>query len=173
VPVRCLWPACDSTLAPARNPWELPRTPGGSSGGSAAAVAGGIVPIAHGNDGMGSIRIPAANTGLFGIKPGRGVVPAEIGTDAWGGMSENGPLSRTVTDAALMLSVMANDSSLAAPTQPADSLRIAVAPGSPSPMIGVKKVWRHALADASRVLKNAGHIAVLATLPYAKNQAPL
>lgn len=173
VPELCLWATCDSSFGTARNPWELTRTPGGSSGGSAAAVAGGIVPIAHGNDGMGSIRIPAANTGLFGIKPGRGVVPAEIGTDSWGGMSENGPLSRTVTDAALMLSVMANDSSLAAPTQPADSLRIAVAPGSPSPMIGVKKVWRHALADASRVLQNAGHHMVLAKFPYPKNPAPM
>src|SRR5690625_7775542 len=59
VPELCLWATCDSTFGTTRNPWALDRTPGGSSGGSAAAVASGIVPVAHGNDGMGSIRIPA------------------------------------------------------------------------------------------------------------------
>jgi len=113
VPELCLVPMCDSAFGIARNPWNPERTPGGSSGGSAAAVAAGLVPLAHGNDGLGSIRIPAACCGLVGIKPGTGVVPSSLsGEPAWAGLSENGPLATTVLDAALALSVMADDASL-------------------------------------------------------------
>ena len=114
VPELCLVPVCDSAFGVARNPWNPARTPGGSSGGSAAAVASGMVPLAHGNDGLGSIRIPAACCGLVGIKPGSGVVPgAADGTELWHGLAENGPLATTVRDAALGLSVMAADPGLA------------------------------------------------------------
>jgi len=87
VPELCVFGATDSDFGITRNPWDLGRTPGGSSGGSAAAVASGMVPAAHGNDGMGSIRIPAACCGLVGIKPGLGVVPAELGNGSWFDMS--------------------------------------------------------------------------------------
>ncbi|WP_407271352.1 amidase [Radiobacillus sp. PE A8.2] len=89
---------------PTRNPWNLDYTPGGSSGGSAAAVAAGIVPIAGANDGGGSIRIPAAFSGLFGLKPTRGRTP--IGPDKgrqWQGASVEHILSRSVRDSAAML----------------------------------------------------------------------
>jgi len=86
-----IYPFTDSGFGIARNPWDRRRTPGGSSGGSAAAVAAALVPVAQGNDGLGSLRIPAAACGLFSIKPGPGVVPAGIGADSWGGLSENGP----------------------------------------------------------------------------------
>ncbi|WP_113929252.1 amidase family protein [Bacillus sp. P14.5] len=89
---------------PSRNPWNLNHTPGGSSGGSAAAVASGMVPIAGGNDGGGSIRIPAAFTGLFGMKPTRGRTP--VGPKkgrSWQGASVDHILSRTVRDSAAML----------------------------------------------------------------------
>ncbi|RSD26834.1 amidase [Mesobacillus subterraneus] len=92
---------------PTRNPWNLGHTPGGSSGGSAAAVAAGIVPIAGANDGGGSIRIPAAYCGLFGLKPTRGRTP--VGPNygrAWQGASAEHVLTRTVRDSAAMLDAL-------------------------------------------------------------------
>ncbi|GAA4615939.1 amidase [Saccharopolyspora hordei] len=92
---------------PSRNPWDTDRTPGGSSGGSAAAVAAGIVPVAGASDGGGSIRIPAACCGLFGLKPGRGLVPAgpDRAEQMHGGATD-GVISRTVRDSAVMLDVL-------------------------------------------------------------------
>ncbi len=89
-----------------RNPWDLERTPGGSSGGSAAAVASGMLPIAHGNDGGGSLRTPAACTGLVGLKASRGRVSRgpDLG-DSW--LASDGVLTRTVADTALALDVLA------------------------------------------------------------------
>jgi aspartyl-tRNA(Asn)/glutamyl-tRNA(Gln) amidotransferase subunit A len=88
-----------------RNPWNLERTPGGSSGGSSAAIAGGIVPLATGSDGGGSVRIPACYTGCFGIKCSNGRIPSDptLGMIPWNDTSVLGPLTRTVRDAALYL----------------------------------------------------------------------
>lgn len=88
-----------------RNPWNLERTPGGSSGGSAAAVASGMVPIATASDAGGSIRLPAAYTGCVGLKPSHGRIPAgpRMGMEAFNGISCVGPIARTVADAALFL----------------------------------------------------------------------
>ncbi|NLV67746.1 MAG: amidase [Spirochaetes bacterium] len=89
---------------PCRNPWDTSRTPGGSSGGSAAAVAAGIVPMASANDGGGSIRIPAANCGLFGMKASRGRTPLGPRTgEVWQGAAVEGVLSRSVRDSAAAL----------------------------------------------------------------------
>ncbi|ABB37319.1 Amidase [Oleidesulfovibrio alaskensis G20] len=87
-----------------RNPWDVTRSPGGSSGGSASAVAAGIVPVAHGNDGGGSIRIPAAACGLVGFKCSRGLLSwaPELG-ECWGALATNGVLTRTVRDSAAAL----------------------------------------------------------------------
>ena len=90
-----------------RNPWDLARTTGGSSGGAAAAVASGIGPLALGTDGAGSIRIPAACCGLVGLKPTLGAIPWQQGADAFGNYTYAGPIARTVTDAALMFAAMA------------------------------------------------------------------
>jgi aspartyl-tRNA(Asn)/glutamyl-tRNA(Gln) amidotransferase subunit A len=90
-----------------RNPWNLDCTPGGSSGGAAAAVACGLGPIALGTDGGGSVRIPAAFCGVFGFKPSYGRVPVYPASPAWSHVSHVGPIARTVHDAAAMLDVMA------------------------------------------------------------------
>jgi amidase len=98
------WPITESsTSGVSRNPWSLEHTPGGSSGGSAAAVAAGLVGAALGSDGLGSIRIPAAWTHLVGIKPQRGRVSTWPYADAFHGLTCVGPLARTVEDAALLL----------------------------------------------------------------------
>src|SRR3954451_22952195 len=132
VPELCLYGATDGPHAVSRNPWDTARTPGGSSGGSAAAVAAGCVPIAHGNDGMGSLRIPAAACGLVTLKPGRGVVPSELGFDSWSGMAENGALATTVADLAVAPAALAGEEP-AAPAEPGRPLRIAVSTRSPVP----------------------------------------
>jgi amidase len=92
---------------PTRNPWRLDTTPGGSSGGSGAAVAAGLIPIAHGSDGAGSIRIPASFCHLVGLKPARGRVPNAYGLPDKNILYTCGPIARTVEDAAVMLDVMA------------------------------------------------------------------
>jgi amidase len=135
LPELAIYPMTDSAFGIARNPWDRRRTAGGSSGGSAAAVASGMVPVAQGNDGLGSIRIPAAVCGLFGIKPGSGVVPAQIGADSWDGLSENGPLATSVADAALMLEVMAGVSYAMAGRDAPLRVAISVKPTGPGAVV--------------------------------------
>lgn len=92
--------------SPARNPYDTALGPGGSSGGAAVAVAAGLLPFAPGSDGGGSVRIPAAATGLVGVKPSRGLIPAGTGIDKLAGLTVPGPLARTVADAAMLLDAM-------------------------------------------------------------------
>jgi len=99
-----------ATYGVTRNPWNPQRTPGGSSGGSGSAVASGMVPIASAGDGAGSIRIPAACNGLFGLKVSRGRVPLDPNLEGWGGLAVEGCLSRSVRDTALWLDVVSGGS---------------------------------------------------------------
>ncbi|MBC2641683.1 MULTISPECIES: amidase [unclassified Rhodococcus (in: high G+C Gram-positive bacteria)] len=172
LPELAVWGSTDAPGHITRNPWNLSRTCGGSSGGAAAAVAAGMVPLSHGTDGLGSIRIPAANCGVFGIKPGRGVVPSELGATSWFGMAENGPLATTVGDAALMLSVLADRPDLAR-IGASEPLRIAVAAGSPTFLATVDPQWRDAAVRAGTELTGSGHDVEPATLPYPVNLLPV
>jgi amidase len=165
VPELCIWGTSDNAFGVARNPWDPQRTPGGSSGGSAAAVAAGMVPIAHGNDGLGSIRVPAACCGLVGLKPGYGVVPGGVGAHAWFGMSENGPLATTVTDAAIMFAVMAGRpvSDVLPPDSP---LRIAVSVRKPVPATPLDSGYRDAAERVAALLSGSRHEVENADPPY-------
>lgn len=159
-----LWGTTDDPTAITRNPWQPDRTPGGSSGGAAAAVAAGLVPIAHGNDGLGSIRIPAACCGLVGLKPGRGVVPCRLGAEDWFGLTEHGILATTVADALAGFAVLAGQQP-GKLTEPA-RLRVAVSLRCPVQGVRADQPNRQAVATAARLLVAAGHDTVRADPTY-------
>jgi amidase len=173
VPELCLWPFTESeAFGVARNPWSLDHTPGGSSGGSAAAVAAAMVPLALATDGGGSIRIPASNCGLVGIKPGPGVVPFPAGGGSTlCGMSEFGPLATTVADLGLMLDVLAGTDAHRSVAPPSRPLRIGVTakPGA----VGVKldPELRAVLDATAEALGDAGHQVVAADPPWRNGDA--
>jgi amidase len=163
---------------PTRNPWDLARTPGGSSGGSSAAVAAGMVPLAHGNDGGGSIRIPAACCGLVGLKPQRGRISAapDAGDQF---LVQDGVLTRTVAETAALLDLLAGpqlgDASWAPP--PAEPfavqaarepgrLRIAMTWATPLEGAAVDPVCVQAVRDAAALAQSLGHDVVEADPPW-------
>jgi amidase len=165
-------------FGPTRNPWDLERSTGGSSGGAAAAVAAGIVPVAHGNDGGGSIRIPAACCGLVGLKPSRGriSVAPELGDSSLG---IDGMLTRTVGDTAAILDVLAGyepgDATWAPPpSEPfaeaagrePGSLRIAATTLPPIPDAVVDPVCAAAVTEAAELLRSLGHEVEEITPPW-------
>ena len=166
VPELCVWGSTESAFGRTSNPWNRRHVAGGSSGGSAAAVAAGMVPLALGNDGMGSIRIPAAVCGVFGIKPGPGVVPSELGASSWFGMAENGPLATSVADARLMLAVLSDGIVSIDPAPPQRPLRLAVSTKPPVLGTRVASSWSGAAKAAAQVLADAGHTVTAADPPY-------
>ena len=148
---------------PAANPWNTGHSTGGSSGGSAAAVAAGIVPIAHANDGGGSIRVPAANCGLFGLKPNRGRV--SLGPDSgdgWAGWSVDGVVSRSVRDSARVLDGISRpwpgDPYWAPP--PSGTFESAAAREPRTLRIGLcpHSDWGPVDAECSQAVENAGRL---------------
>lgn len=163
VPEMTIWPFTETlTFGATRNPWDLGRTPGGSSGGTGAAVAAGLAGVGLGSDGAGSIRIPSTWCGLFGIKPQRDRVPLSPHDDAWQGLSVNGPLARTVADAALFLDATAQRPgggtfAQAAAEQPG-KLRIAVSTKAPPGALArLGADQRRALEDTAALLRSLGH----------------
>src|SRR6185312_11007271 len=164
VPELMVWPFCETAAFGAtRNPWALDRTPGGSSGGSGAAVAAGLCGVALGTDGAGSIRIPAAFCGVFGLKPQRGRVPIDAGlSDGWHGLAHVGPIARGVADAALFLDAIADDAPAggfaAAAARAPGRLRIAVATKIPPGVVGrLGREQRDAVAATAALLRTLGH----------------
>jgi amidase len=132
VPELTLWPFTETaTYGATRNPWDSQRAPGGSSGGSAAAVAAGLVGAALGSDGAGSIRIPAAWCGLFGLKPQRGRVSMAPRPRAWYGLSVNGVLTRSVADTALFHDVASGATDVDVDRAPAPEVSFAQAAATP------------------------------------------
>jgi amidase len=163
---------------PARNPWDTDRTPGGSSGGSAAAVASGMVPLAHGSDGGGSIRIPAACTGLVGLKPTRGRISRgpDIGDDF---LVQDGSLTRTVAETAAMLDLLSGyevgDSTWAPPpSEPfaeaakRDPGRLRIGYTMTAPIeASLDSECESATLDAAQLLSELGHEVDEITAPWA------
>ncbi len=156
-------------FGPTRNPWDAERTPGGSSGGAAAAVAAGMVPLAHGSDGGGSIRIPAACCGLVGLKPSRGRISRgpEQGDDL---LVQDGVLTRTVAETAALLDVMAGyepgDSTWAPPppepfaetaAREPGRLRIGVTTVPAIEVAAIDPLCERAARDAAELLESLGH----------------
>ena len=137
-----------ATYGVTRNPWDPQRTTGGSSGGSAAAVAAGLVPIAHASDGAGSIRIPASSCGLFGLKPQRGRISLDPFVEHWNGLSVNGCLSRSVGDTALWLDVTSGGSRR--PARPRPPSAPSSIPRRPRPALcgSPSRPWRPGAAPA-------------------------
>jgi amidase len=160
-----------ATWGVTRNPWDPQRTPGGSSGGSAAAVAAGLVPIASASDGGGSIRIPASSCGLFGLKPSRARVSLAPLVEHWNGLSAAGCLSRSVLDTALWLDVVSGGSADPEAPQPPErpfvesartspgKLRIAhsTAPPRAAAPPTVSDVAKDAVAETAELLRSLGH----------------
>ena len=156
-------------LGPTRNPWDPERTPGGSSGGSGAAVAAGMVPVAHGNDGGGSTRIPAACCGLVGLKPQRGRISmAPEAGEVF--LVQDGVLTRTVAETAALLDLLAGpvlgDASWAPPppepfaltaAREPGRLRIGVTTAAPLPDAELDPVCARAVHDAAELLAGLGH----------------
>lgn len=168
---------------PTRNPWDLGRTPGGSSGGAGAAVAAGIVPAAHGSDGGGSVRIPASSCGLFGFKATRARFPD--GPDAgegWAGMAIDGFLTRSVRDSAVLMDACAGPDIgapyhapplqagyLAALARPTRRLRVAICPTT-FDGVDVHHACRRVAETTGALLEDLGH-AVVPARPRADHDA--
>lgn len=160
-----------ATWGVSRNPWNPQRSTGGSSGGSASAVAAGMVPLASASDGAGSIRIPAASCGVFGLKPSRGRVSLAPDLEHWNGMSVNGCVSRSVLDTALYLDLTSGDSKEPGAPPPPERPFVEFAKSPPGklriahstkPLRGlappvVSDAAKRAVADTAGLLGSLGH----------------
>jgi amidase len=175
VPELTVWPFTETlAFGATRNPWSLDHTPGGSSGGAGAAAAAGLSGLALGSDGAGSIRIPAAFCGLFGLKPQRDRVSLGPNQrDSWHGMAVNGPLTRRVADAALFLDVAAGGGGFveAASREPG-RLRVAVSTKVPPGAVArLGAEQRRAVDETAELLRSLGHEVVEREIDYGAGAA--
>lgn len=164
-----IWPFIESPVfGKTSNPWDKSRTVGGSSGGSAAAVAAHMVPLALGSDGGGSIRVPSACCGIAGIKPGPGVIPNPKSLEhGWMGMIEFGPMARTIEDLQLMFDVLRGSSRTAPSVK--SPLRIAVSTRPPLSGTRIDPEVEGAIYKLADLLSAAGHTVERSDPPYPKN----
>ena len=175
VPELMIFPFTESlTFGATRNPWNPKRSPGGSSGGSGAAVAAGLAPLALGSDGGGSIRIPSSWCGLFGLKPQRDRVSLEPHDAAWYGLSANGPLARSVLDAAMFLDATSTvpgpeGEFVAAATREPGKLRIALSTKVPALPVRVGREQLAAVDQAGALLRDLGHEVITADPEYPRS----
>jgi amidase len=181
LPELAIWGFTESlALGGTRNPRNPLRNAGGSTGGGAAAVAAGMVPLALGSDGGGSLRIPSANCGVIGFKPGLGTVPIAGGIDEhWYGCSAFGPIAANMADVAAAMDVLAGPD-WAQPDTRADRtadeeadqpLKLAVALNRPTPIGGPDRVYRSSLFTAAKAARKLGHVAAAAKIPYPRSLA--
>jgi amidase len=156
------------TFGVTRNPWDRQRTPGGSSGGSAAAVAAGLAGAALGSDGAGSIRIPAGCCGLFGLKAENRRVPTAPRVEPWLGLTMWGPLSRRVADSALLYDTIKDGgpSFTEAAARPPGRLRIAVSVRPPLPGVQPDAEQFAAIVAATNALRDLGHDVIDREIAY-------
>jgi amidase len=169
VPELAVWPFTETlAFGATRNPWSLDHTPGGSSGGAGAAAAAGLCGLALGSDGAGSIRIPAAFCGLFGLKPQRDRISLGPNQhDSWHGLVVNGPLTRRVADAALFLDVAGGGGFAEAAGRDPGRLRIAVSTKVPPGAIArLGAEQRRAVQDTAELLRSLGHEVVEREIDY-------
>ena len=174
VPELTAWPFTETlAFGATRNPWSLDHTPGGSSGGAGAATAAGLCGLALGSDGAGSIRIPAAFCGLFGLKPQRDRVSLGPNQhDSWHGLVVNGPLTRRVADAALFLDVTAGRGFVEAAGRDPGRLRVAVSTKVPPGAIArLGAEQRRAIEDTAELLRSLGHEVVEREIDYGAGAA--
>lgn len=166
-PELSLWGTADDPDGIAVSPWDPTRTAGGSSGGSAAAVGAGVVPLAVASDGLGSSRIPAAACGVVGMRPGEGWLLDELdGEPHWFGLSRFGAIATTVADTALLLDAMAGAQQLRELKSLGGPHRVAVSWRPPAPGVVVSGAWREAAIEAGRLLHHAGHAVEHRDPPY-------
>jgi amidase len=163
VPELTIWPFTETpTWGTTRNPWDLQRTPGGSSGGSGAAIAAGLASLATGSDGGGSIRIPAACCGLAGLKPQRDRIPyLPSGEPHWHGLSVVGGLARTVQDSAFFYEAMTGLPWRAVAAADPEPMRIALSYKVPAGVLArVEPGIRRATDEVAELLRSLGHTVV-------------
>jgi len=173
LPELAIWGFTESrAFGGTRNPRNPLRNAGGSTGGGAAAVASGMVPLALGSDGGGSLRIPSANCGVIGFKPGNGTVPIAGGIEEhWYGCSDYGPIAASVPDVLAAMDVLAGPGWAGKDGDDGAPLRIAVALNRPTPIGRPAKLYRSSMFAAAKAARGLGHTVAPASVPYPRNLA--
>ena len=172
-PQFCTWGITDTPTRVVQNPVRPGRTPGGSSGGAAAAVAAGMVPFAQGNDGMGSLRIPAAACKLSTIKATPGIVPGDVGGNNWSGMAVQGVMAQDNQDLSIIMRELTRGHVDAVDAPLPAGFGVTLDLSSPVAGMGAKGEWLEAARQAAAIFRDAGTDVREAKAPYPLNPLPM